>query len=185
MANVKETLKTMQGKVNAKGEVVPNRFSKKNFTTLMKAMANDPDFKVKVPVVKEGEIDHLEEIMVSEDFRKCVKKMLEKAGVDKNESAMVLDPSFTFDNMDGMYEFFSTVVYEYMAAGNKFDFIPREDFKGSITVKNVKESTKVSDARNPKTGENLGTFEYKTGKHKSLVASSPCPDYLKGRKKIK
>lgn len=183
--NVKETLKTMEGKKNSKGEVISNRFSRKNFNNLMKAMANDPDFVVKIPLMKNGQISELKEVMVSNEFRKCVKKMLEKAGVDKNESMMVMDPSFTFDNLDGLYEFFATAVYEYMNAGNKFDFLPREDFKGSITVKTKEKSTKTSEARNPRTGESLGTFEYTTDEYKTLVASSPCPEYLKTRKKIK
>ena len=123
--------------------------------------------------------------MVTEEFRKWCKKLLEKAGVDKKESAMVFDPSFTFDNMDGLYEFFSTAIFEYINAGNRFDFMPREDFKGSLTVKKNKKGKKVSDARDPRSGENLGTFEYTNEDYTSLAVTSPCPDYLKGRKKIK
>lgn len=182
---VKEVLKTMQGKQNEKGDIIVNRFSKKNFNNLMKAMVNDPEFIVKVPVVKNGEISELKEIMVSNEFRNCIKKILEKAGVDKKESMMVLDPSFTFENLDGLYEFFATAVYEYMSAGNKFDFIPREDFKGSITIKKKGKSKKTSKARNPRTGESLGEFEYTTEPYNILVSSSPCPEYLKTRKKIK
>ena len=58
MTNVKETLKEMKGKTNANGELVPNRFSKKNFTKLMKSIANDPGFMAKVAVTKEGKLDH-------------------------------------------------------------------------------------------------------------------------------
>lgn len=182
---VREVLKEMQGKTNGKGELVPNRFSKKNFTMLMKALANDPDFKVKVPVIKDGQVDSLKEVLVSEEFRQCIKKIVEKAGVDKSESAFVLDTSFTIDNLDGLYDFFATAVYEYMAAGNRFDFLPRENFKGSISVKVKPKETKVAEARNPKTGETIGTFEYTNEEYVSLVASSSCPAYLKGRKKIK
>lgn len=185
MANVKEILKEMEGKTNKAGDIVPNRFSKKNFNKLMKAMANDPNFATKVAVTKNGELDHLEDVMVTEGFRKWVKKVIEKAGVDKKESAMVLDPSFTFDNMDGLYEFFSTAVYDYMEAGNRFEFMPKKDFKGNITVKKQKASKRVADARDPRTGTNLGTFEYSNEEYKTIAASSPCPDYLKGRKKIK
>ena len=45
---VEEALATMQAKKNSKGKKVLNRFSKKNFNTLMVAMANDVDFTEKV-----------------------------------------------------------------------------------------------------------------------------------------
>ena len=186
MSNVKNVIDEISSKgANDKGEVILNRFSKKNFSKLMKAMANDPAFSVKVPAVKDKQLDHLEDIMVTEGFRKWCKKLLEKAGVDKKESAMVLDSSFEFDTMDGLYEFFVTALYEYMNAGNRFDLIPREDFKGSLSIKTKKKSKKVRDSRDPKTGTNLGTFEYTNEDYKTLVTSSPCPSYLKGRKKIK
>ena len=58
--SVNETLKEMEGKVNDNGKVSVNRFSKKNFNKLLKAMMNDTDFSIKVPVVKGGEVDHYE-----------------------------------------------------------------------------------------------------------------------------
>ena len=45
---VQEALESMKGKKNAKGEMVINRFNKKNFTKLMVAMANDVDFKTEL-----------------------------------------------------------------------------------------------------------------------------------------
>ena len=89
------------------------------------------------------------------------------------------------DTMDGLYEFFATALYEYMKAGNRFDLIPREDFKGSLSVVKKPKDKKVRDSRDPKTGKSLGTFEYTNESYHSVVASSPCPSYLKGRKKIK
>lgn len=181
---VNETLKEMAGKVNDNGKVSVNRFSKKNFNKLLKAMMNDTDFSIKVPVVKGGEVDHYEEVMVNENFRKFLKKVLEKAGVDKNESSVVMDSSFTIDNVDGVYEFITTAIYEYMNAGNKFDFLPREDFKGSVAVKKNPKKTKRSHAKNPRDGKDLGEFEYTNEPYTSLVVSSPCPEYLKNRKKV-
>lgn len=186
MSNVNETLNEIKAThKNSKGEIIPNRFSKKNFSKLMKSMANDPSFVVKIPVVKDGEKDHLEDLMVTEGFRKWCRKLLEKAGVDKKESAMVLDASFEIDTMDGLYEFFATALYEYMNAGNRFDMIPREDFKGSLSVVKKPKDKKIRESRDPKTGKSLGMFEYTNESYKSVVSSSPCPSYLKGRKKIK
>lgn len=182
--SVKETLKEMEGKTGKNGKMINNRFSKKNFNKLLKAMMNDTDFSIKVPVVKAGVVDHYEEVMVNENFRKFLKKVLEKAGVDKKESSVVMDESFTIDNVDGFYEFIVTAIYEYMGAGNKFDFIPREDFKGSVSLKKNPKKTKRSHAKNPRDGKDLGEFEYTNEEYTSLVASSPCPDYLKKRKKV-
>ena len=184
--SVNETLKEMVGKVNDNGKVSVNRFSKKNFNKLLKAMMNDTDFSIKVPVVKGGEVDHYEEVMVNENFRKFLKKVLEKAGVDKNESSVVMDSSFTIDNVDGVYEFITTAIYEYMNAGNKFDFLPKEDFKGSVYLKNNPAAvTEPREARNPATNEVIGTFKYKNEAYKSLACSSPCPDWLKSRIEVK
>ena len=107
---VQEALASMQAKTNEKGKKVINRFNKKNFTTLMTALANDLDFKAEVAKVKKGELDSVEEVMVTKEFRKWCKKLIEKAGVDKSESERVLSPDFEIDNMEGLYEFFATAL---------------------------------------------------------------------------
>ena len=177
---VEEALKSM---TSEKGK---NRFNKKNFTTLMTAMANDPEFVAKVVKVKNSEIDTVETVMVSKGFREFCKKIAEKSGVDKSESARILTDSFEFTNSDlnGLYEFFTTAVYEYMSAGNTFDFMPTEDFKGSISLKDVPETVKVAEAFSPKDRSSLGTYETTKKKHKELVAKSSCPVFLKNRKKV-
>ena len=74
--SVKETLKEMEGKTGKNGKMINNRFSKKNFNKLLKAMMNDTDVSIKVPVVKAGVVDHYEEVMVNENFRKFLKKVI-------------------------------------------------------------------------------------------------------------
>ena len=51
---------------------------------------------------------------------------MEKAGMDKNDSAVVLSSAFTIDNVDGLYEFFAESIWQYLNAGNMFiyDFGP-------------------------------------------------------------
>lgn len=176
--SVKEVLEDIQQK--GKG---PNRFSKKQFNRLMKAILNDPSFTTKVAKVQNKELVEVEEIAVSDGFRKFLKKVLEKAGIDKNESEIVLKDSFTIENVDGLYEFFTTAMYEYMDAGNKFDFLPKEDFRGSLYIKSIGEKKKTRSVRNPQTKESMGDYEFTTQAHRELGASSPCPDYLKSKKK--
>ena len=184
---VKEALESMKAKENASGKPVINRFNKKNFTNLMTAMANDPDFSAKVVKVKNNQIDVIEDVMVSKGFREFCRKVVEKAGVDKKESAIVLTSSFEFSprDLDGLYEFFADAVYEYMAAGNQFDFLPTEDFKGSISLKNVDEVTKTAEAFSPKDRSSLGTYKTTKKAHKELTVKSSCPSFLKSRVKVK
>lgn len=178
-----ESVKEVIERITPKGNSV-NRFSKKSFNDLMKAMLNDTDFAADIAVTKHKELAEMQKVMVTKEFRGFLRRILEKAGIDKADSAVVMDPSFTIDNVDGLYDFISTAVYEYMAAKNKFDFLPRKDFRGSITVKDKAKTSKVSEARNPQTGESLGTWQYDTDSYKTLVASSPAPEYLKTRKKL-
>ena len=184
---VQEALASMKAKEGQNGKPVINRFNKKNFTTLMTAMANDPEFTARVVKVKNSEIDSIEEVMVTKGFREFCKKIVEKAGVDKRESAIVLTSSFEFSNSDlnGLYEFIADAIYEYMAAGNQFDFLPTEDFKGSISLKTVGEVTKTSEAFSPKDRSSLGFYKTTKKQHKELTVKSSCPSFLKSRVKVK
>lgn len=183
--SVEEALASMSAKVNSKtGKKVVNRFNKKNFNTLMTAMANDVNFQVKIASVK-NDVMSLEDVMVTKGFRKWCKKLVEKVGVDPMESERIMSSDFQIDNMDGLYEFFTTALYEYMDAGNRFDLPSREDFKGGFVLADIDESVKVSDSFNPDGHVLIGTFETKKKKHKIVKAKSSCPSYLCEKRKIK
>lgn len=182
--SVSEFLKEIAGKENKNGKVVPNRFNKKTFSKLMKVMANDPDFATDVVDVRKGEKVSVDKIMVSHKFREWCQKLVEKFGVDKKDAEIILSKDFQFGNMDGLYEFFATALYEYVSAGNYFELLPKEDFKGRIYVKTIPETTVVRDAKKPKTGEYLGTFETTYNCHKQLAVRSGCPAFLKHRKPV-
>ena len=186
LMSVKEALELMQAKEGKNGKKIPNRFNKKNFTTLMTAMANDPEFSAKVVKLKKGEIDSVENVMVSKGFREFCKRVVEKAGVDKTESARVLTSAFTFTNADmaGLYDFFATALYEYMNAGNWFEFIPTETFKASIALKDVAQTETTAEAFSPKDRSSLGVFKTTKKQHKELRVKSGCPSFLKDRKRV-
>ena len=161
------------------------KFNKKSFNKLMTAIANDVEFTTEVVSSSKGEIKSKEELKVTEGFRKWVQKVIETAGIDPKESAFVLSNDFQFKDCDGLYEFFATVVWEFLNSGNKFSFIDKEDFNGSLYIKEVPETTVVKkDAKNPITGEILGDFETNTKAHKTLAVKSTCPKWLKSRIKI-
>ena len=188
MANiltVKEVLNEMKASHKKDGKFNYNRFNKKNFEKLLKAMLNDPQFETEVAKTKKGQLDSIEKIKVTQGFRKFCKRIIEKSGVDKNESARILTDEFTFDNVEGLYEFFATAIYLYVEQGNRFDLIPKKNFKGSLAIKEVKKSTKTTSAHSPQTREYLGDFEVTKEDHKVLVVKSSCPPYLKSRKKVK
>ncbi|MNJ62544.1 hypothetical protein D3C77_583880 [compost metagenome] len=77
-----------------------------------------------------------------------------------------------------MYEFVSELIYQYMNAGKKFDFVPRVDFNGALTLKDVAETTTTH--RNVQDGS-----EIKVNKkaHKLLDKKSKVPTWLKSRAK--
>lgn len=181
---VEDVLKEIEAPLKDNGAYKTNRFNKKSFTKLMKAMMDDPDFTTTVANVKKAKLESVEEIKVSQLFRGFCKKLLEKAGVDKAESARVLTEDFTFDSADGLYEFFATAMYLYISKGNRFDLIPKEDFKGSIALKEVAETTKDVDSYSPQTREHLGKYTVKKKKHKVLSVKSACPSFLRSRIKI-
>lgn len=189
---VEEVLKEIQAKkkMDKKGveKWVYNRFNKKNYNSLLKAMLNDPSLKMVTTKLKEQGATSEEEIMVTKEFREFLKKILIKAGVDANDANAVMSEEFVIDNVDGLYEFFATSMWLYMNAGNKFDMIPTNDFKGSLYIETVPETKKTYDARDPKKpkGENyIGTFETTKKSHKKLNVKSSCPSWLVSRKQVK
>lgn len=178
---VDEVLAEIRVTPNDKGKMVLAKFSKSKFDALMRAMLNDPEFTTKKAIVKSGELSEVTDIAVSKGFRKFVKGIIEGFGVDKAESEKVMSPNFTVDNVDGLYEFFATALYEYIDAGNKFDLIPKEDFRGSVSLKSKPDTTTTSKVYQPKTREYLGEYSLTKKAHKVLSTKSPCPKYLKKR----
>lgn len=182
---VKEVLAEMTAEMKANGKISYNRFNKKNFEKLLKAAANDVDLVASVVKVKKGQIDSIENIEVTKGFRKFCKKLVEKFGVDKTESEKILTKDFQFDSTVGLYEFFAEVMYLYLEAGNRFELLPKKDFKGSIAVKKVKETKTRTSAYSPKDRAYLGDFDITKSEHTVLTVKSPCPKYLINRVKVK
>ena len=178
------TVKEVLEEIKSAGENKYNRFSKKSFNKLMKAMVNEPDFELKVASVKGGELVEEIPVMATKEFRKFLKHVVEKAGIDKKESELVLDESFKLDNVDGLYEFFTAALYEYIKAGNKFELPQTKDFKGTLYMKSNAPAKKTRKPRNPRSGEYMDEYEETTEAYHSLGVSSPCPSWLKSRKTL-
>ena len=182
--SVYEVIAEITPETGKDGKVGMNRFNKAKFNDLMLAIVNDNNFKDKVVKKSNAEKCEVEDVLVTQNFRKWFYKAICDL-MDANDAKIVLDDNWKIKSVDGLYEFFCSCVYTYMDAGNKFDFVPHEDFKASIFLKDVDEKTKVSDSRNPKDGSYIGTFETKKKKHKVLVSKSSCPAYLTEKRKVK
>ncbi len=169
--------------VKDNGKTNHNRFSKKAFNELLTAMVNDPDFTTDFAVSAKGELKSVEEIRVTEGFRKWLQKVVEIAGIDKAESAVVLSKDFVIPNMDGLYELFTTAMYEYMKNGSRFDMIPKKDFKASFAMNKKAPKTKTGTLLNPSTGEVLGTYSTDMAEHWEASVKSSCPNWMKKRMK--
>mgnify|MGYP004639277883 CR=1 FL=1 len=162
-----------------------SRFSRESFNEQIKTILNNPEYKVEVVKVAKSKAEgyDVSEVAVTEGFRKFCKRLLEQFGVDKYESEKVMTKDFQFNNVDGLYEFMCAAIYDYIDNGNKFDFVPRMGFKGSLELVDVEEKTKTSKLRDKVSGEEriYTTF---MKKHKKLKASSSCPSYLKVKKDL-
>lgn len=162
----------------SKSGKVKKTFSRTDFDALLKAMVNEVEYTTTYCGTKNGEMV-TKEVKPVKIFRESLKRVLMNFGVDSQEAEkMVKDYKFT--NVDGWYELMCEIIYRYMEANKKFDFPTREDFKGSISIKNVEEATGTYSAIKKK-GETgpAETFKIKTKSHKILEKKSKAPNWLK------
>lgn len=154
------------------------RFNKKKFNQFLTELMNDPEYKVGVARNKKSGME-LKEIYPTKEFRNWCRKIAEKFGMDKKEAEYIMSKDFKFDNSEGLYDFFMSAVYDYMDKGNKVDLIPREDFKGSLFLRDVPDKEIDRKHYNPQDRVLLGLFKEKKKKHKEIRVKSGCPKYLK------
>ena len=150
---------------------------------MLTAIANDPGFTSQVAEIKNGEFAGYAEVAIGEKFRSWVRKVVEKAGVDTTESAVVLSDGFVIPNCEWMYDFFAEAMYLYMVNGGMFNMPKKEDFEGSLRIATVPASETEKEIKRPG-GESMGMFRVKDKEYKKLVASSGIPKYLRERIKL-
>lgn len=148
-------------------------FSRTDFDSLVKALINSPDYKATYYGTKNGEVV-TKDVYPVKKLRESLKQILIEHGVDAQEAAKFVT-DYKFTKVDGMYEFMAEAIYKYMCAGKKFDFPTTEDFKASISIKDVEENEGTyRSIKNPSE-----KFKIKTKKHKILEKKSKAPDWLK------
>lgn len=184
VSTVEEVLADIACTIDDDGKKKLNRFNRKNFDKLLTAAASDPNFTANVAQIKKKEFTGYEEIAVGSAFRKWVRSLLEKAGIDSSESAVVENADFPIGNMSWMYDMFAEVLWLYMNAGNKFDLPKKEGFEATLSLKDVEKTITESESRQPG-GESLGVYETTKETHQVLTVKSKCPAYLTSRRKVR
>lgn len=152
-------------------------FSRSDFDRMAKAWLNTPDYKFETVSTKDGQ-PVISEVFPVEKFRGMIRRVLIDFGVDKQDVEAKL-AEYEFKNVDGLYELCSELVYKYIEAGKKFDFMPRMDFIGSVILDEIGESTKTH--RGIKDEDRDKTYTVKKKAHKVAKARSKCPEWLRDR----
>lgn len=162
----------------SKSGKVKKTFSRTDFDTLLKAMVNEVEYSTEYCGTKNGEMTK-KTVQPVKMFRESLKRVLMNFGVDSHDAEKIVT-DYKFTNVDGWYELMSEIIYRYMEANKKFDFPTREDFKASISIKNVDKSTGTYSAIKKK-GDNSPAekFKIETGSHKILEKKSKAPSWLK------
>lgn len=164
--------------VSAKGKPVKT-FSRTDFDRLAKAFINTPDYEATTVSLKGGELQE-KSVKPVEGFRGMIQAILRDFGVDKAEAERVMSDSYEIKSVNGLYEFVSELIYVYMDAGKKFDFLPKDDFVGSILLDEIEES--VKDYPIKKKDGSTVTYNVTKKKHKVLNKKSKCPQWKKSKK---
>lgn len=164
--------------VSGKGKVVKT-FSRSDFDKLAKAFLNDVNYTTETVSYRGGELQR-KEVKPVQAFRGMIQAILRDFGVDKAEAERIMDETYAIKSVNGLYELVSELIYVYMDAGKKFDFMSKEDFTGSILLDEVEEST--DDYTIKKSDGTQNTYKVTKQKHKVLNKKSKCPQWKKSRK---
>ncbi len=150
-------------------------FSRTDFDKLASAFLNDVEYKTESVAMRGGKLER-KTVEPVKALRGLIRKVLIDFGVDKQEAEKIMDSTYEIKSVDGIYELCSELVYQYINAGKKFDFMTKEDFSGSILLKEVDEV--VTEHKDIKTGE---PYRVKKKKHKVLEKKSKVPKWLKNK----
>ena len=181
MKTLKDVLTEIQeGVSTTKSGKKKKTFSRTDYDKVVLALVNETDYELTTVGTKGGAVVENTTNPVKE-FRSNIKNVLLDYGVDKQEAETVMT-SYQFRKMAGLYGIASASIMEYCGAGKKFDFPTQRDFKGSITIDDVPETTKeYKSIVKPGDNKPQETFNIRTSQHKTLKSSSKAPSWLKNK----
>lgn len=158
------------------------RFSKASFDELALSMLNS-DYKTDVVKSRTEEGVTTIPVEVTKKFANgFIKPILKDFGVDSHEAEEINNYEFT--KVDGLYELSSELITAYMETGKSFNFLPKEDCVGSLSIQEQAPTVKTSRILNKKDEKGNDLFTtVQIGKFSKVKAKSVAPKNKK--KKIK
>lgn len=145
-------------------------FSKQGFGDTVNALVNDTTFKIST-YDRNGNVTG--QVNISEMIRNDLKATIEKAKYPQKSEAGVLDSTEIVTK--GLAEAIPYIVNEQIMAGRKFELPQQATFNGAIYLASVPGKTKVSDVRDIKTKEKVGTVTTVTKDSVQVKTKSPVP----------
>lgn len=176
MSNLDEIKKAIQEKTRGKkaGSAV---FNKEEYNDFLKAGLNETDMEVEIVSKRDAETGKVETKVIKpiEEFRtKFIKPLLMEYGVDEAEANNI--KTSEIKSVAGIYEAIKELDYQYMETGRRIDFLPKEDFQGSIYLKEEDEVTKEFKVPNKKDENgNAVTVRGTIERHIQLKSKSKAP----------
>lgn len=158
-------------------------FKKSDYLNLAKAMLNTPDYSTEIVKSRNDEDGTVvtETLKPVEMFReKFLKPILKDCGVDAAEADMVM--TMEIKKVEGLYELVKELDYQYMMAGRNVDFLPKEDFKASMSIDHHDEFVRESRVPGKKDIDGNDVFVKNLIKeHFTLGVNSKVPSNKKKR----
>lgn len=149
-------------------------FSREAYYNILLQYLNDPDFESHIVVKKNGKAKKIKNYPVKK-FRKILYNVLIDFGVDEKDAEEVMTTyKFKKKTVEGMYDFISDFVYQYLQSGRKLKLYSKEDSVASIALIDKKGE---KNKRRKVKGELTNPVDTKD--HKVLKAQSPVPEWDK------
>lgn len=174
MKTVEEVLTKIKGEGNVNVTLTnKGAHSQQGFGEIVNALINDTTFKIQ-KYSKDGK--PTETINISEMIRADLKKTAEMANFPGPTEKGIYDtcPISTTNIAKAIPE----ILTVQLQAGKKIDLPPQKDMVGSIFLAPAPAKTKVTQVKDFKTQEPLGTSTTTTQDHIQLRAKSPAPRHL-------
>lgn len=149
-------------------------FSKQSFYELLTVYLNDPEFESHVMVKDGDKIKRVKDYPVKK-FRKVLYNVLVDFGVAPEDAEAVKSTyKFKEKTVEGMYDFISDFIYQYLNTGRKLKLVEKEDMVANIVA--VEKKAEKNKERKFQ-GKLVGKMN--TNAHKILKAESKVPDWEK------
>ena len=152
---------------------IKSSFSKKFYDDVAGAVMNDPEYEFDEIKMKNGEATVVKSKPTKEFREKLFTPIMKSFNVDSEDAQKFIeDYQFTPAQVSTMYGLMSAINWEYMKTGKILRLPSKEDFVGSVNIREVPETM----YENKKTG-----VKVRREAHKVLLKRSNTPAWKKER----